>query len=80
MSKVIDFPTPDRTLDVDAPEVLKQASEFITDGEVVILGITEDGDQYLLSSREDPAAILLQLEMAKHMLLSSMIEFDDDDS
>lgn len=62
-------------LDLPADTVLEGAKGKLSS--VVLLGWTEDGDEYFASTDPDGGNVLWRLERAKHRLLQMPEEFDD---
>lgn len=72
--KVVPFPGVTR-LDIPAERVLCRALENIFD-KIVIVGYTEDGEEYFASSVADGGEVLWMLERAKHRLMT-IVETDE---
>lgn len=58
--------------DLDADAVLESAKGSLS--EVLVLGLTEDGEEYFAGSHADAANALWLLERMKHLLLRSADE------
>ncbi len=69
MSNVVDLPVV-TTLDLRPEKVLKAALEANLDS-CVIIGYSEDGNEYFVSSIADGADVNWLLDRAKHKLMAS---------
>lgn len=69
MGNVIDLPVI-TTLNIDPQRVLAKALDAGLTGGVVIVGYTDDGEEYFASSIADGADVVWMLERAKLKLLS----------
>lgn len=58
------------SLDIPPERILTQAIKGIADGQVVIVGQTQDGEFYFASSISDLPVVLWLLEWAKKELLA----------
>lgn len=67
MNNVVDLPVI-TTLPCDPKRVLAAASELSFD-RVVIIGRTEDGEEYFASSDPDGGTILWDMERVRHALM-----------
>ena len=64
-------------LDLEPDTILQKAIGELK--EVLIIGTTKDGNQYLASSSADAKNMLWHLETAKYMIMESIFYSEDDE-
>lgn len=67
MADVVNF-TGITTLSLTAERVLQSAMDAAL-SEVIVIGVTEDGDEYFASSNADGGFVVWHMERAKHKLM-----------
>jgi hypothetical protein len=75
MSNVVDLPVI-TTLPIDTKRVLAKAAEQAFT-RVMIIGVTEEGEEYFASSDPDGGTLLWDMERVKHALMKVADEYEE---
>jgi hypothetical protein len=75
MSNVVDLPVI-TTLPIDTKRVLAKAAEQAFT-RVMIIGVTEEGEEYFASSDPDGGTLLWDMERVKHALMKAADEYEE---